>query len=83
MEKDKKMGRPPSSMTIEQASEFWDEHALIDFEGTERATVHFQLRRKRYVGIAPEIFKRLEARARRENLTVEKLLESLIAEKAR
>jgi len=69
-------------MTIEQASEFWDEHTLIDFEGTEKAPVRFQLSRKRYVGLAPEIFKKLEARARRKNLSVEKLLETLISERA-
>ena len=38
---------PPGSLTIQQASEFWDEHSLVDFEGTEKVDVHLRLRRKR------------------------------------
>lgn len=83
MGRSRKRDEPPGSLTIEQASEFWDEHSLVDFEGTEKVNVHFRLRRKRYVGIDTDMFKKLEARARRKNLTVEALLETWIADRTR
>ncbi len=68
-------------MTIEEASEFWDEHSLLEFEGTEEVNVKFKLKKKHYVGINREVFKKLEAQARRQRLSVEALLENLITEK--
>ena len=68
-------------MTIAEASEFWDEHSLLEFEGTEEVDVKFKLKKKHYVGIDREIFKKLEVQARRQKQSVEILLESWIAEK--
>ena len=71
----------PPNMSIEEASDFWDEHSLLEFEGTEEVQVDFHLRKKQYVGIDWEVFKRLEARARQMKISPEALLESWIAEK--
>jgi len=71
----------PPNMSIEEASGFWDEHSLLEFEGTEEVQVDFHLRKKQYVGIDWEVFKRLEARARQMKISPEALLESWIAEK--
>jgi predicted HicB family RNase H-like nuclease len=71
----------PENMTVEEASEFFDEHSLLEFDGTEEVDVKFKLKKKHYVGIDREVFKKLEAQARRQKLSVEALLENLITER--
>jgi hypothetical protein len=77
--KNKKISIPV--MTIEEASEFWDEHSLFEFEGTEEVEVEFKLRKKQYIGIPLELFKRLEAKAKKMKISPEALLETWITEK--
>lgn len=71
----------PPNMSIEEASDFWDEHSLFEFEGTEEVQVDFHLKKKQYIGIDWEVFKRLEARARQMKISPEALLQSWIVEK--
>jgi len=71
----------PENMTIKEASEFFDAHSLLEFDGTEEVEVKFKLKKKHYVGINREIFKKVEAQARRQKVSAENLLESWIAEK--
>ena len=68
-------------MTIEEASEFWDEHSLFEFEGTEEVEVEFKLRKKQYIGISLKLFEQLETRAKKMNTSPEILLENWIIEK--
>lgn len=70
-------------MTIEEASEFWDEHSLFEFEGIEEVEVEFKLRKKQYVGIPLKLFKRLEQKAKKMNTSPEALLETWITEKTK
>jgi len=72
-----------ANMTIQEASDFWDEHSLLEFDGTEEVAVKFKLKKKQYVGIDREVFKKLEAQARRQKLRVDVLLENWIVEKVR
>jgi hypothetical protein len=83
MAKNSKKPAPPKTMSIQEASDFWDEHSLLEFEGTEEVQVKFKLKKKQYIGIDRRIFKRLNAQARRHNVTPEALLESWITEKTR
>ncbi len=71
----------PKNMSVEQASVFWDEHSLLEFDGTEEVKVTFDLKKKRYVGIDRKVFKKVEVQARRQKLSIEALLERWIAEK--
>lgn len=73
----------PKNMSIEKASDFWDEHSLLEFEGTEEVKVAFKLKKKQYIGIDRDVFKKLNSQARRLKVTPEALLESWIAEKTR
>lgn len=68
-------------MTISEASDFWDEHNLFEFFGTEEVNVKFTLRRKQYIGINRQMFKKVKAQARQKNVSPEALLESWITEK--
>ncbi len=71
----------PKEMTVLEASEFWDEHSLIEFENTEEVEVKFKLDKKHYIGINQETFKRLKDIASREKTTPEALVEFWLAEK--
>lgn len=71
----------PTAMKISEASAFWDEHNLFQFEGTKEVKVNFKLKKKHYVGIDHEMYKKVEAQARRQKQSVETLLASWIAEK--
>lgn len=81
MAKNSKKNVLPANMTIGEASEFFDEHSLLEFDGTEEVNVKFKLKKKHYVGIKREIFKKVEAQARRQKVSAEDLLESWIMEK--
>lgn len=83
MAKNSKRPAPPKTMSIQEASDFWDEHSLLEFEGTEAVQVKFKLKKKQYIGIDRGIFNRLNAQARRHKVTPEALLESWITEKTR
>jgi len=83
MAKNSKKFAPPKTMSIQQASDFWDEHSLLEFEGTEEVNVTFKLKKKQYIGLDREVFKRLNSQARRHKVTPEALLESWITEKIR
>ena len=76
-----KSNYPPKNMSILEASEFWDEHSLLEFDGNEEVHVTFDLSKKQYLGIDRELFKKLKSKAQSSNKTPEALLESWIHEK--
>jgi hypothetical protein len=82
MEKSKKLAKPPKEMTIGEASAFWDENSLFEFNGTEEVDVTFKLKKKQYIGIDRKIFEKLKVRAARLKTSPESLLEKWISEKA-
>lgn len=73
----------PKNMSIKEASDFWEEHSLLEFEGTEVVKVTFKLKKKQYIGIDRDIFNKLNLQARRKKVSAEALLESWITEKIR
>jgi hypothetical protein len=81
MAKSKRKTPIPQKMSIDEASVFWDEHSLFEFDGTEEVDVVFKLPRKQYVGIDQDIFEKIRSKARQKNMTPEALLEAWIAEK--
>jgi len=81
MARNNKKPAPPKTMTIREASDFWDEHSLLEFDGTKEVQVTFELKRKHYIGIDHEVFKKLNVQARRQKVTPEALVESWITEK--
>jgi len=74
---------PPKGMSIQEASDFWGEHSLLEFDGTKDVDVTFQLKRKHYIGLDREIFKKLNAQARRQKVTPEALVESWIIKRVK
>ncbi len=83
MAKNSKKPVPPKNMSIKEASDFWDEHSLLEFEGTEEVEVAFKLKKKQYIGIDRDVFNKLNSRTKRQKVSPEALLESWITEKTR
>jgi len=83
MVKNKKLGRIPDNLSITEGSVFWDEHSIFEFEGSEEVKIEFKLKKKHYVGIDSNLYKKLETRAQQLKLNPETLLENWITEKTK
>lgn len=83
MAKNSKKPVLPKNMSIKEAPDFWDEHSLPEFEGTEEVRVTFKLKKKQYIGLDRDVFNKLNSQARRQKVSPEALLESWITEKTK
>jgi hypothetical protein len=53
-------------MTILEASDYFDEHDIFEFEAVREVTdVKFKLQKKKYVGLDMELFKKIKNKAKR------------------
>jgi hypothetical protein len=69
-------------MTITEASEFWDEHQFDEFtDVTEVHDVQFVLKRKKYIGIDPDLYAKITAQAKQLHVTEERLIQQWLGEK--
>jgi len=52
------------SMTIRQASDFWDEHEFGEFEDVQEVhDLAFKLRKKKYIGLDPDLYEIIRRKA--------------------
>jgi len=52
------------NMTIREASGFWDEHEFGEFEDVQEVhDVQFKLRRKKYIGLDPDLYEIIRQKA--------------------
>lgn len=71
-------------MSIYEASEFWDEHDFSEFEDTEEVRdMRFALKKKKYVGVEMELYKRIKTKAKRLKVTEDELINDWLREKAK
>ncbi|MBI4824439.1 MAG: hypothetical protein HY805_09480 [Nitrospirae bacterium] len=69
-------------MTISEASDFFDEHDIFEFEGvTEVSDIEFKLQKKEYVGVNMELYKRIRNRAKKLHTTEDSLIQKWLKEK--
>ena len=71
----------PESMTIEEASEFWDTHSVADYPSH---VVQFEYRPEEqitFVAIANDLLHQLEKQAKKQGASVETLINLWIKEK--
>jgi len=74
---------PKHFKTIEEAAEFWDTHDLADYWDLTREA-HFDVdiqRRVFLTALEPELAKKLVARARKQGISTETLINIWLAEK--
>ena len=70
------------SMTITEASEYFDEHDIFEFEDVKEVTgVKFKLQRKKYVGLDMGLFKKIQNKARKLHKDEDALIQEWLVEK--
>ena len=69
-------------MTIAEASDFFDEHDMFEFDDVSEVTdVKFKLKKKKYVGLDMELFKKIRSKARKLHKNEDLLIREWLAEK--
>lgn len=70
------------SMTISEASDFFDGHDIFEFENVEEVTdLKFKLQRKKYVGLDMALFKKIQNKARKLHKNEDELIQEWLVEK--
>jgi len=68
-------------MTIAEASSFFDEHDIFEFDDVrEVADIKFKLQKK-YIGLDMELFKKIRNRAKRLHKSEDALIKEWLSEK--
>ncbi len=71
------------NMTVQEASDFWDNHTFDEFEDvTEVADMRFRLTRKKYVGIEEKLYALIKKEAKKRRQSEEALVQEWLLEKA-
>lgn len=69
-------------MTITEASDFFDEHDIFEFEDVKEATdIKFKLQKKKYVGLDMELFKKIRNKAKKLHKSEDSLIQEWLLEK--
>jgi len=68
-------------MTIAEASSFFDEHDIFEFDDVREVTdIKFKLQKK-YIGLDMELFKKIRNRAKRLHKSEDALIKEWLSEK--
>jgi len=69
-------------ITILEASDYFDEHDIFDFEDTREVTdIKFKLQKKKYIGLDMELFKKIKSKAKRLHKSEDLLIKEWLTEK--
>ena len=69
-------------MTIVEASNFFDEHDLFEFDDVKEVTdVKFNLQKKKYIGVDIELFKKIHNKAKKLYKNEDLLIQEWLMEK--
>jgi hypothetical protein len=69
-------------MTIAEASDYFDEHDIFEFEDVkEVAGISFRLQKKKYVGLDMELFKKIRSKAKKLHKSEDILIKEWLMEK--
>jgi len=72
------------SMTIAEASDYFDDHDIFEFENTrEVKDIKFKLQKKKYVGVNMQLFKKIRNKAKELRINEETLIQKWLQEKVR
>jgi hypothetical protein len=70
------------SMTISEASDFFDEHDIFEFKDIKEVTnIKFKLQKKKYVGLDMELFKKIRSKAKKLHKGEDILIQEWLMEK--
>ena len=69
-------------MTIAEASEYFDEHDIFDFEDIREVTdMKFRLQKKKYIGLDIDLFKKIKSRAKKLHKNEDLLIKEWLTER--
>lgn len=69
-------------MTLEEASDFFEEHDIFEFEDVREVTdMKFRLKKKKYVGLDMELFKKIRSKAKKLHKSEDALIQEWLMEK--
>jgi hypothetical protein len=69
-------------MTIAEASEYFDEHDIFDFEDIrEVKDMKFRLQKKKYIGLDIDLFKKIKSRAKKLHKSEDLLIKEWLTER--
>ena len=72
----------PKSMTIAEASEYFEEHDIFELDDVKEVTaIKFKLKKKKYVGVDVKLYKKIRAKARKLQITEDSLIQNWLKEK--
>ncbi len=70
------------NMTIEEASDYWDEHDFGQFRDVQEVhNMTFRISRKKYVAVDYRLYKEIRRKARLLNITENQLINDWLKEK--
>ncbi len=82
-EKSMKKNKKTGDMALYQASEFWDEHDFTEFEDVKEVKgVRFALKKKKYIPVDMNLYKKIKQRAKQLHKTENALASEWLSEKA-
>lgn len=69
-------------MTITEASDYFDEHDIFEFEDVKEVSdLKFKLQKKKYVGLDMELFKKIRSKAKKLHKSEDILIKEWLMEK--
>jgi len=77
-----KKNRNIKDMSIYEASDFWDEHDLGEFDDVQEVDeIQFTLKKKKYVGIDEDLYAIIKSKAKTINKPEDVLINEWLSEK--
>ena len=69
-------------MTISEASDFFDEHDIFEFDDVvEVKDIKFDLKKKKYVGLDMRLFEKIKNKAKKLHISEDMLIQEWLLEK--
>ncbi|MEK6681001.1 MAG: CopG family antitoxin [Nitrospirota bacterium] len=69
-------------MTITEASDFFDEHDIFELNDVREVTdIKFNLKKKKYIGVSIELFKKIQSKAKKLHKNEDSLIQEWLMEK--
>lgn len=70
------------SMTIAEASDFFDEYDIFEFDDVKEVTdIKFNLEKKKYIGVDMELYRKIRNKAKKLRTHEEALIKEWLEEK--
>lgn len=69
-------------MTITEASDYFDEHDIFEFENAKEVSdIKFKLQKKKYIGVDIALFKKIKSKAKKLHKSEDLLIKEWLIEK--